>query len=313
VRRSLQVPSGAVLRGSEGTVLRMPAPTTTSASAPAGARILTLANAGEFVPETWAQILPPVESEFFGDGKTPSLDLVRIARVADSRLELVEPLPLEVPSGSRVGYALKMIQVAQSGNAVIENLTFDGGAVAEIPMPGHHQRCAIWASARFGFGEERLGPPGEKVIVRHCVFRNCYGRGVAFYHIVDSAVEGCIFENIRDEAIDFDHFCERDRAVGNDIRDSIWGIVLNDASRCVVEFNRISGCEVGIFGWWYEKTPKDGINEENVIRQNLVRACSKAPIHFAKSCHRNSIEQNFVEGEILVEESDNTVAGNTRL
>ncbi len=313
VRRSLQVPTGATLRGTDGAVLRMPSPTTTTESAPAGAKALARADVAELAPETWVQILPPVGQELFPDGVTPSLDLVRMSKVGAGRVELVEPLSVAIPRGSRVGYAHKLVQVAQTGDVVIENLTFDGGALAEIPMPGHHQRSAIWASARFGFGEDRLGPPGEKVFVRHCVFKNWYGRGVAFYHVVDSAVEGCRFETIYDEAIDFDHFCERDRATGNEIENAVWGIVMNDASRCTVEFNRISKCEVGIFGWWFERTPLERINEENVIRFNFVRDCTKAPIHLAKACSRNRVEQNFVEGTILVEETDNLVENNTQL
>ena len=313
VRRAIQVPAGSVLRGSQGTVLRMPSPSTCTESAAAGSKTLTLASVDGFVPDTWVQILPPAGAEFFADGKTPSLDLARIGAIQEKRLVLVDPLALDVPRGSRVGYAHKILQVAQTGNVVIENLTLDGGALKDLPMSGHHQRCGIWAAARFSYGEERLGPPGEKVFVRHCVFRNFYGRGVAFYHMVDSAVEGCHFENIYDEAIDFDHFCERNRAAGNEIRNALWGIVLNDASRCTIEFNRISNCGKGIFCWWYERTPQERINEENVIRHNVVRACSELPIHLAKACHRNTVEQNFVEGEILVEEPDNVVQRNTRL
>ena len=313
VRRSIQVPAGAVLRGSQGTILRMPSPSTCTESAAKGTKTLVLASVEGLVPDTWVQILPPAGVEFFADGKTPSLDLARIASVQEKRLVLVEPLALEVPRGSRVGYAHKLLQVAQTGNVVLENLTLDGGALESLPMPGHHQRCGVWAAARFGYGEERLGPPGEKVFIRHCVFRNFYGRGIALYHMVDSAIEGCLFENIYDEAIDFDHFCERNRAAGNEIRNAFWGIVLNDASRCMIEFNRISDCGKGIFCWWYEKTPQERINEENVIRHNVVRACKEAPIHLAKTCLRNTVEQNFVEGVILVEEADNVVQHNTQL
>ena len=126
-------------------------------------------------------------------------------------------------------------------------------------------------------------------------------------------VEGCVFERISDEAIDLDHFVQGFRIVGNDVRDVSWGIVLNDASRNVVEYNRIEGCEIGLFMWWYEKTPGPGLNEENVLRHNVVRGARQLAIHLARSCQRNTVEGNFYEGTMLVEEPTNTVTGNRKL
>ncbi len=313
MRRSIFLPKDVVLRGEQGAVLALPPPALTAGAAAAGTKELVIAGAHDFVGETRVQILPPVDSELFPDGVTEKLDLVQLERVEGDRLFLLEPLPLEVPAGSRVGYPHKVLQVHRSGRATIENLTFEGGRVESIPMPGHHQRCAIWSSAPFGYEEERLGPPGHGVVVRHCRFTDWYGRGVAFYNQEDGLVEGCLFERISDEAIDLDHFVQRFRIVGNEVRDAVWGIVLNDASRCTVEYNRIDGCEIGIWSWWYPRTPRQGINEENTIRHNHVRGARQAAIHVDKTCVRYLIEQNFVEGEIVVLEAENTVRGNTRL
>ncbi len=313
VRRAILPPKNIVLRGEEGAILALPSPVLTAEPAAADARELVLASAGEFAPGTWVQVLPPAGSDFFADGRTRSLDLQRLERAEGTRLAFLEPLEVDIPAASRVGYANKLLVTCGEGLTTIENLTFEGGRSAEIPMPGHFQRCAVWAGAPFGFGEKRLGPPGSGVTVRHCRFTDWYGRGVALYNMTDSLIEGCVFERVADEAIDVDHFCERVRAVGNDVRDALWGIVLNDASRCTIEYNRIEGCDIGIWNWWYGKTPQDRINEENVIRHNVVRGAREAAIHIGRTCHRNVIEHNFVEGEIVVEEPTNSVAGNTRL
>lgn len=313
VRHSLVLPANFVLRGEPGAVLALPAPVLTAAAAAAGAKELVVAGTHEFAGGGLLQILPPVGTEFFSDGATSKLDWQFLERVEGQRLTLRDGLAFDIPAGSRVGYPLKILQVHKDGLATIENLTFEGGRIESIPMPGHSQRCAIWSSAPFGFGEQRLGPPGRGVTVRHCRFTDWYGRGVAFYHQVDGLVEGCLFERISDEAIDLDHFVERFRIVGNEVRDALWGIVLNDASRNVVEYNQIQGGEIGIFMWWYDKVPRAGVNEENVIRHNFVRGTSQAAIELAATCVRNVVQHNFVEGEIRVAEPANEIGPNTRL
>ncbi|NOT31796.1 MAG: right-handed parallel beta-helix repeat-containing protein [Planctomycetes bacterium] len=309
----LFLPKDIVLRGEEGTVLALPAPALTSAAAEAGARELELTDAHEFVGDTRVQILPPIGSEFFGDGATKSLELQPLVRVEGRKLVLAEPLGLALPAGSRVGYPHKLLWVHPEGLATIEDLAFEGGRVEAIPMPGHSQRCAIWASAPFGFEQQRLGPPGRGVVVRRCRFSDWYGRGVAFYNHEDGVVEDCRFERISDEAIDLDHFVERFRIARNEVRDVLWGIVLNDASRNVVEANEIEGCDIGIWSWQYELTPRQGINEENVIRANVIRGARQDAIRIDKSCVRYVIRDNQVEGSIVVVEADNTVGPNTQL
>lgn len=313
VRRSLVLPANFLLRGEEGAILALPSPVLTAAAAKAGTKELVVAGAHELVADVLVQLLPPVGSEFFPDGVTARLELQLVERVEGQSLFLRDALAFDVPAGSRVGLPLKILQTHRDGLATIENVTFEGGRIEAIPMPGHSQRCAIWAASPFGFGEERLGPPGREVRVRHCRFTDWYGRGIALYHQVDGLVEGCLFERISDEAIDLDHFVERFRVVGNEVRDALWAIVLNDASRNVVEYNRIQGGEIGIWIWWYDKVPRKGVNEENVIRHNFVRGTSQAAIELAATCLHNVVEYNFVEGEIKVAEPDNTIGVNTRL
>jgi parallel beta-helix repeat protein len=203
--------------------------------------------------------------------------------------------------------------VNKAGRTTIEDLAFEGGRVADVPMPGHSQRCAIWASAPFGFEAERLGPPGHGVVVRRCTFTDFYGRPIALYHHRDGRIEDCRFERISDEAIDLDHFVEGFTVARNVVRDALWGIVLNDASRNVVEDNVIEGCGIGIWSWRYERVPAEGFNEENVIRRNRITGSREHAIKIDQHCVRYVIQENEFEGSIVVVEEENTVEANTQL
>lgn len=307
------LPPGTTLRGTPGAVCALPAPVLVAEDAPVGATELVLESTHEFAARTLVQVLPPVGSEHFPDGETTDLRWTPVVEVRADRLVLHTPLEVAVPAGARVGYSNKLLKTTGEGRVTVEHLTFDGGRVDSIPMPGHHLRTAVWASAPFKYFETPTQPPATDVVVRACVFRNLYGRGVAYYHTVDSVVEGCVFEHIADEAIDFDHFCRRNRAVGNDIRDCWWGVVLNDANDCVVEYNNIDGCRIGVWAWWWKEIPKEGLNRDNLVRCNVVRNASEAGIHFDRFCVRNVIEDNFVEGGVVVLEGDNTVRNNRAL
>lgn len=313
IRRQVNLPPDLVLRGEPGAVLRLPSPARTAAPAVAGSHELELAGAHEFEAKVIVQLLPPVGVESFPATQSKALELQWLERVEGARLVLRDPLPCDVPAGSRVGYPTKLLWLPAEGRVTIEGLTFEGGKRDDIPMPGHHQRCAIWAAAPFGYGETRLGPPGKGLVVRDCHFRDWYGRAIAIYHHVDGRVERNTFERIADEAIDLDHFVERFEVRDNRIRDALWGISLNDASRCLVEKNLVEGGDIGIWIWWWQETPRQGINEENVIRANTVRGTSRASIRVDVTCLRNVVEGNEVDGEIEVVEPENTVRNNVRV
>lgn len=312
MRRSIVLPRQLVLRGEPGAVLALPAPTVTTAAAAAGTRELVVQGPHEFADRIRVQILPPLGTEFFADGVTKTLELVQVERTEGDTLHLKDPLLLDVPAGSRLGYPHKVLQIAKEGFVTIEGLIFQGGKRDDLPMPGHSQRCAIWASAPFGFELERLGPPGQGVEIRDCTFTDWYGRGVAFYNHESGVVERCTFERIADEAIDLDHYVQFFDVRHNTIRHAIWGIVLNDASRNTVEFNTIEDTDIGIWSWMYDKMPRLDLNQENVIRKNTILRARQAPIHIDKTCVRYVIEDNEVEGEIVVLEPENTVRGNRK-
>ena len=178
-------------------------------------------------------------------------------------------------------------------------------------MPGHVERCAIRAHGRYSYEEGPLGPPAEGLRIINCHIRNCYGRAVAWYSVVRSEVRGCLIEGVADEAIDFDHFCYYCNAVGNEVRDAVTGVTINDGSYCTVEYNRFTNCGVGVTVWWWRMCPQTDIDVENVIRHNFVFAPKGVGIHIGKRCFRNQVLANFVEGGIHVGEADNVVENNT--
>jgi parallel beta-helix repeat protein len=313
VRRTILVPPGVTVRGTSETILRLPSPVLTTRAARVGATELRVQDSSVFLPGTTIDILPPAGHDVFIDAHTEVISLQRIVKVERGRIHLAEPLPVDIGSKCRIGYANKILRLGPKGNVVVENLTFDGGQLPDIPMPGLHLRASIWAAAPFGYEVGNQGQPLSNITIRHCNFQNSYGPGVAFYHVVNGRVEGCRFENMAEEAIDFDHFSQRCRAVGNEIRDAALGIVMNDTAYCTVEFNRIYDCGKGIYLWWFEETPRNGVNVFNTIQHNFVTGSEVAAIHLARHCHRNMVVQNYVERPILVEEDSNKVVDNTRL
>ena len=310
IRRTLFLPADLVLRGEPGSTLALPTPQLTAMFAPAGSRELVLVDEGEFAGEGQIAVFPPVGQEFLPDGESPGLGPLALTRMEGARLFLREPLATDVPAGSRVSYPIKLLWVNRAGRVRFENLTFDGGQRADLPVFGHFMHCAIWASPPFGFGSERLGPPARYVVVRNCRFHDWYGRPIALYHVEDSVIEGSLFERTSDEAIDLDHYCRNVRVFGNVVRDAQWGIVLNDASCCTIEGNVLEDCGIGIHNWWFAKIPLGGINEENVIRHNVVTGSRERSIFVDRECHRNVIEFNRVDREIEVVEPSNRVEAN---
>jgi hypothetical protein len=314
LRRQVMVPSDIVLRGEEGAVLALPSPVRVARAAEVGEREIVVEGAHEFAAGTRVQMLPPDGGGSLADEERLPLEFWELERVEGATLHLGAPLAVAVPAGSRVGYPHKLLWIHKEGRVLVEGLAFEGGRVDSIPMPGHSQRCGIWASAPYGYGDERLGPPGRGIVVRHCRFSGFYGRGVAFYNHEDGRVEGCLFEHISDEAIDLDHYVQGFQIVGNEVRDALWGIVLNDASRNLVEFNHVQDVEIGIWSWRYERMPAHAVyNAENVVRHNVVRGARVAAIDFGATCSRNVIEFNHLEGALRIAEPDNRVGRNTLL
>ena len=218
-----------------------------------------------------------------------------------------------MPAGSRVGYRNNVFFVGGSDkNITLKALTIDGGRAKGIAMPGHTHRCALLAHGRYSYGHGPQAPPIENLQVLDCTIRDCYGRAAAMYLVVRGRVERCRIANLRDEAIDFDHFCTHCIATRNHVTDAATGVTINDGSYCLVEHNRLERCGVGVTVWWWHMCPQPNLNVENTIRHNTILAPRRAGISLGRKCVRNIVIRNRVDGGgIQVVETDNVVRDNT--
>ncbi len=310
---TVAVPPDITLRGNVGAVIALPAPVRVRAAAAAGSRELLVSGTRDFAPNYVVQVLPHEDDEVFADGETRSLRFLAIESVTDDALVFAEPLPVDIPAGARVGYSHKLLRTTAEGRVTFERLAFDGGRVAGIPMPGHHMRTAVWAAGPKTTPGNPAPPVTADIVVRSCSFKNLYGRGVAFYRTVDCLVEASHFSHIADEAIDFDHYCERNRAVGNDIRDAWWGIVLNDAADCVIEYNNIESVRIGIWAWEWKGVDQKGFTRRNIVRHNFVRGATEAAISLDEFCRDHAVTGNLIEGVVRQGDASNVIDGNADL
>ncbi|MBM3476108.1 MAG: right-handed parallel beta-helix repeat-containing protein [Armatimonadetes bacterium] len=313
VRSEIRPTTGVTLRGEGEVVLKLPSPVLVTAAAAKGDTSLSVSDTAQYARETTVQICPP-EATAAAPGTEEKPTTAKIASVGDGKLVLAGPLTVDVPADSRVGYANHVIGVySPQRNVTVEGLSIDGGRVDAIPMPGHAERCAIWATGPYSYEKGPSGPPVEGLVVSSCRIRNCYGRAVAMYSVINSEVRGCLIEHIADEAIDFDHFVYHSRAVGNEVRDAVTGVTINDGSYCTVEYNRLTDCGVGVTIWWWHMCPQEDIDVENVIRHNFVYSPKERGISVGRRCFRNQVYGNFVQGGIAVGEADNVVERNVEL
>jgi len=299
IRSTIKLPSNIYFSGVDSTILQLPEPVLTIGSADASDTFLTLSNTADFSIGTILECLPPDSLSQFPLTKIQSIKF-EIKAIYSNRIYPKEPIPFPVPANSRIGYSHNVLMIEGAKNVIIENITIDGGVVEHIPMPGHQFRSAIWVTSRYSNGGGPLDPPSSDIIIRNCYIRNCYSRAIAMYNVVDSRVIGCRISNIRDEAIDFDHFSYRCRAAYNIVTNAVNGITLNDASRCIIEYNKLIDCKIGINIWWHPECPQDGLNEENIIRYNVITSVDKADaIFIGKNCHFNIVRHNFTDGSVI--------------
>lgn len=308
----LRIPRGVTIRGGDEVVLALPPPTRTTELQSAGASTLLVASSASFRPDTEIQILPHEQSPTFADGQTASVR-ARITAIDGDRLHLAQPLPVDVPAHARIGYRHHAIQV-NADHVTIEHLTIDGGSLAGVPMPGHAERCAVWAAAPYDYEKGPTAPPVKNLRVRHCTITRCYGRGVSMYNVVDSAVIGCRLEHIADEAINLDHFTFRTQAIGNDVHHAPFGVVLNDAGDCLVAHNRLINCHVGVHMFWWPKCGQyPGINRNNRVEHNVILGANPLSIRVRENVRASTIEFNYIDAPMEVVHPDNTVRWNTQL
>lgn len=288
------------LRGmeKEGCILRLPpvAYAECAEDTPAGSTTLPVRGARQLQIGMRLNIAADGEINSFTKKPTPYL-LAWIKEIQGDTLVLREALKYPVPAGAVLRHedAGNLIEIRGDSEQVeIANLTLDGGQVVGDPeVHGHAQLCAVFASGAYSY---ETGPKGTKpkgIVIRDCVIQHCFGRGVAFYCVDACTVERSSIMDTNDEAVDLDHFATKCVVRGNHMTRSHVAVELNDANDCLVEGNEARDCGLGINLWRWCKQP--GLNEGNIIRNNLFKNTAGNGFQIATGTARNVFENNEID------------------
>lgn len=327
------------IRGHPGTVLRLPPlPYAHSLEAASvGATSLRVDRIAGFQPGMRLHFVAPGKVSTF-TGKPEPYFRATLAGVEKDRLEFKEPLEFTAPAGTllyREGAPNVFAIRGATENVVIEHLTMDGGRRPGAPdISGHVIGCGVLAEGPYSYERGATGTPVRRLVVRDCVIRHCFGRGVAMYSVVEGFVERCVIEDTVDEAIDFDHFTIGCRAIGNTVVGCTEGMELNDANDSFVKSNRFDACGCGINLWRWCHQPDLNVHNQilsnqffntrgsalliqaktasNIVFGNIIQGSGSAGVVLNGSYQ--TLEGNTVTGSakegILVSGSDNEVRGN---
>jgi len=221
-----------------------------------------------------------------------------VKEVEKDVIQLEAPLKFPVPEGTMIRHedAPNLIEVRGSSEDVrIEKLTLDGGRVdGDPPVRGHAQLCGVMAQGAYSYEKGPTGPRVKNLSIKRCFIQNCHGRGIALYSVEGAEIDGCTIRDTSDEAIDFDHFTVKSIATHNHIARSLIGVELNDATDCLVAGNDFRECATGINLWRWCKQP--GLNEGNLIVQNVFEKTIGNAVQIATGTKRNTIAQNEING-----------------
>lgn len=303
IERGLVVQNAKKLRiiglDAEETVLKLPPVAYATAS--------KLTEAGATRIEVTAQqgIKPGMRLKIEADGEVDSFTkkarpyhLAFVKAVEQGMIALSAPLKFPVPAGTMIRHedAPNLINLRGACEGVsIEKLTLDGGRrEGDPPIHGHTQLCAILATGSYSYEKGPTGTKPKQLSISRCFIQNCHGRGIALYSVEDAQIDDCTIRDTSDEAIDFDHFTVRCVATHNHIARCHIGVELNDATACLVAGNEVRECGTGINLWCWCK--QSGLNEGNIIAQNVIEATKGNAAQIRAKTRGNSVLQNEIDG-----------------
>lgn len=305
-------------RGEPGAQLKLPPLqyALTKTETAAGATELPIQIEQGLTPGLRLRIMARGAVDSFSGQQKPSF-YINLARVDGDRLVLAKPLEFSVPAGTQIMNedAPNLIEVrGASEDIVFEDLIIDGGRIAtDPPIPGHAQLCGIFAQGAYDYVKGPTGPPMQRLVVRDCTIRNCFGRAVAFYSVKDPVVERCTIEDIVDEAIDLDHFVVGARVTENAVARGRIGVELNDANDSEVARNSFTACGTGINLWRWCKQPD--LNTRNRIVDNFFTDIKGHGMSFGAGTFANIVRGNRLQKlggrSIALNGDDYEVSGNT--
>ncbi len=297
------------LRGEGDVVLKLAPALVTELAQPAavGDGTLELKSPEGLKPGLRLRIMAPGEIVPLTGGPKPSFDAT-IASIAGTKVTLSAPLRFPAPVDTRVVNEndLNLVSIWGEGEKItLLNLTLDGALDAEgLRQATHNTRCGVWVQGRYDYLKGPIGPKPRGIRIENCHFRNFHGRGIAIYSAEDCVVENCIVENVLDEGINLDHFVERCRVVGNQVRKATVGIEMNDTNDCTIVENSIEDCRFGIRLWRYCKI--EALNLRNEVRSNHLRGIGSVAVEFKAGTKSNLATDNVLR----VPEAAKTDPGN---
>ncbi|MDZ4404348.1 right-handed parallel beta-helix repeat-containing protein [Prosthecobacter sp.] len=303
IERGLMLKDAKKLRliglDAEETVLKLPPVAYAIASG------VTEGGATRIAVKTQRGFKPGMRLKIEADGETDSFTKkpkpyhLAIVKAVERDVILLEtPLKFPVPDGTMIRHedAPNLIEIRGASEEVrIEKLTLDGGRMeSDPPIRGHAQLCGIFAAGAYSYEKGPTGPQVKKLHISRCFIQNCHGRGIALYSVESAEIDGCTIRDTSDEAIDFDHFTVKSIATHNHIARSLIGVELNDATNCLVAGNDFRECATGINLWRWCKQP--GLNEGNLIVQNVFERTKGNAVQIATGTRGNTIAQNEISG-----------------
>lgn len=222
--------------------------------------------------------------------------IAKVAKWTPGRIEVANPLAHDIPAGAMIrdADAPNIVELRNCRNIVLRNLTLDGGRKPGDPLiRGHAQLCGILASGKYTYEAGPVEPRPSGLVVRDCLIRQCFGRGVAWYAVVRSEIARTTVEDCADEALDLDHFCVDCRVSGCSLARCRIGVELNDVNRCRVENNTIDRCGTGLSLWRWCRQP--GLNEENIVSGNRFTRIEGNGLQVGAGTARNQFLDNTID------------------
>jgi hypothetical protein len=301
IERGLMVKDAKKLRivglNAEDTVLKLPPVAYALAAGPTatGATTIPVKNQRGFKPGMRLKIEADGELDSFTKKPKP-YHLAIVKAVEKAAIQLDAPLKFPIPDGTMIRHedAPNLIEIrGASEDVLLEKLTLDGGRMPDDPpLRGHAQLCAVFASGTYSYEKGPTGPKVKKLGISRCFIQNCHGRGIALYSVEGAEIDDCTIRDTSDEAIDFDHFTVKSIATHNHIARSHIGVELNDATDCLVAGNEFLECGTGVNLWRWCKQP--GLNEGNLIMQNVFVRTQGNAVQIATGTKRNTVAQNEI-------------------
>lgn len=295
----LKAVRSVTFRGLPGAILKLPPLQHAEASADvaAGETVVPVRVQQGFAPGMLLQIMAPGAVDSFS-GKTKPTFFMKVAGVEASWLVFEKPLPFPVPAKTQIvnENAPNLFDLRGACEDItFQGLIIDGGRTPEDPpIPGHAQRCGIFASGAYDYAKGPTGPPLRGLVIRDCKIRNCFGRGVALYAVTGALVEHCTIEDTLDEAVDLDHFTVAARVLDNQVARCRVGVEMNDANECWIARNRFEECQTGVIVWRWCK--QEDLNVRNQIVDNLFVKIAGNALQFEPGTAFNVARGNIIRG-----------------